>query len=316
MPVVWGQVAAMGVMLFVTALAYRRISVAGRLLVVLWVGMLLTVVWVIVAAATHFDARMAFDFPAGAFRLDTRMAMGVGMALTIAMYDYFGYYQVCYLADEVTDASRTIPRSILISVLAVGLMYLAMNVAILGVVPWPDVVASSHIASDLMQLLYGSWAAGLVTMMIVWTALASVFAAMLGYSGIPYAAARAGDFFQAFATLHPTGEFPHRSLLLIGALEALRLPGRLEDGHRCPGGFADSDSVRRSDRDGLLPSIAVERTPGYIPHALLPASGFDRPCRLVTRFRNVRAAGHWIQPGLARSRRGRFPGMGSGREKP
>ena len=51
--------------------------------------------------------------------------MGLGMALTIAMYDFFGYYQVCYLADEVADASRTIPRSILISVLAVGLMYLA-----------------------------------------------------------------------------------------------------------------------------------------------------------------------------------------------
>jgi amino acid transporter len=221
MPVVWGQVAAMGVMIFVTALAYRKISVAGRLLVVLWVGMLLTVGWVIVAAATHFDARMAFDFPAGAFRLDSRMAMGLGMALTIAMYDFFGYYQVCYLADEVSNASWTIPRSILISVFAVGLMYLAMNVAILGVVPWPAVVASDHIASDLMLMLYGSWAAGLVTMMIVWTALASVFAAMLGYSRIPYASARAGHFFKAFATLHPTGAFPHRSLLLIAGLGAV-----------------------------------------------------------------------------------------------
>jgi amino acid transporter len=221
MPVVWGQVAAMGVMLFVTVLAYRRISVAGKLLVVLWIGMLLTVIWVIAAAASHFDARMAFDFPKGAFRMDHRMAMGLGMALTIAMYDFFGYYQICYMADEVENASRTIPRSILISVLAVGLMYLAMNVAILGVVPWPDVVASNHIASDLMLLLYGPWAAGLVTWMIVWTAIASVFAAMLGYSRIPYASARAGDFFKAFATLHPVGAFPHRSLLLIGGLGAI-----------------------------------------------------------------------------------------------
>ena len=220
-PVVWGQVAAMGVMVLVTALAYRRISIAGRLMVVLWIGMLLTVAWVIVAAATHFHAAMAFDLPEGAFRLDHRMAMGLGMALTIAMYDFFGYYQVCYLADEVANASWTIPRSILISVLAVGLMYLAMNVAILGVVPWRAVVASDHIASDLMLSLYGPWAAGLVTMMIVWTALASVFAAMLGYSRIPYASARAGHFFKAFATLHPSGGFPHRSLLLIGGLAAI-----------------------------------------------------------------------------------------------
>ena len=76
--------------------------------------------------------------------------MGLGLALAIAMYDFFGYYQVCYLGDEVTDAARTIPRSIIISVLAVGLMYLGMNVAILGVIPWRDVIVSQHIASDLM----------------------------------------------------------------------------------------------------------------------------------------------------------------------
>ena len=109
----------------------------------------------------------------------------------------------------------------MISVLAVGLMYLVMNVAILGVMPWPDVIASDHIASDLMLLIHGPRAAGLITLMIVWTAIASVFAAMLGYSRIPYASARAGHFFKAFATLHPTGEFPHRSLVLIGGLGAL-----------------------------------------------------------------------------------------------
>ena len=149
-PVVWGQVAAMGVMGLVTVLAYRRISVAGRLMVVLWAGMLLTVLWVIVAAASRFDARLAFDFPVGAFRSIPRMVMGLGLALAIAMYDFFGYYQVCYLGDEVTDAARTIPRSIIISVLAVGLMYLGMNVAILGVIPWRDMIVSQHIASDLM----------------------------------------------------------------------------------------------------------------------------------------------------------------------
>jgi amino acid transporter len=220
-PVAWGQVGATGVMVLVTVLAYRRISVAARLMVVLWVGMLTTVVWVIVAGSTHWSASVAFDFPVGAFHVDHRMAMGLGMALSIAMYNYFGYYQVCYLADEVASPSWTIPRSIMISVLVVGFMYVAMNVAILGVVPWRDVVDSNHIASDLMLKVYGSRAAGLATLLIVWTAFASVFAAMLGYSRIPLAAARAGDFFKAFAKLHPAGQFPHRSLLLIGGLAAL-----------------------------------------------------------------------------------------------
>jgi amino acid transporter len=219
--VAWGQFLAMGIMALVTVLAYRRIAVAGWLMVMLWAGMLITVAWVIVAGLSHFAAAQAFDFPEGAWRFDHRTSMGLGMAIAIAMYDFLGYYQVCYLGDEVADPARTIPRSIIISVISIAVVYLTMNIGILGVIPWREVVRSQHIASDLMLRLHGSWAAGLVTVMIIWTAFASVFAALLGYSRVPYASARAGHFFKVFARTHPKGHFPHRSLLLIGSLAAL-----------------------------------------------------------------------------------------------
>ncbi len=120
----WGQVAAIGVMALVTFLAYRRIAAAGRLMVILWVGMLLTVGWVIASGLMHFDAARAFDFPERAWDVDRRWVVGLGMALGIAMYDFLGYYQICYLGDEVADAPRTLPRSIVISTLAVCLVYL------------------------------------------------------------------------------------------------------------------------------------------------------------------------------------------------
>jgi amino acid transporter len=215
------QVTAMALMVVVTILAYRRIAAAGRLMVVLWVGMLATVAWVIFTGLTHFEPAKAFDFPENAWQVNPRTAMGLGMALAIAMYDFLGYYQVCYLGDEVADASRTIPRSIMISVIAVAVIYLVMNIGILGVLPWREVVESKHVASDLMMRAEGPRAAGLVTIMIIWTAFASVYAALLGYSRIPYAAARAGHFFKFFAETHPSGQFPHRSLILIGALATL-----------------------------------------------------------------------------------------------
>jgi amino acid transporter len=221
MDVTGSQLAAVGIMAIVTLLAYRRIALAGRLMVVLWVGMLVTVAWVIFTGLTHFSAARAFDFPTGPWQFDQRTSMGLGMALAIAMYDFLGYYQVCNLGDEVADPARTIPRSIMISVVTVGLVYLIMNIGILGVLPWREVVASKHVASDLMLHTHGAWAAGLATAMIVWTALASVYAALLGYSRIPYASARAGHFFKAFAATHPTGHFPHRSLLLISGLSML-----------------------------------------------------------------------------------------------
>jgi amino acid transporter len=226
--VAWGQLAAMGVMILVTALAYRRITAAGRLMVVLWVGMLLTVGWVIFTALAHFDAARAFDFPQMAWGSGKLTFAALGGALAIAMYDLFGYYQICYMGDEVADAPRTIPRSILLSVIGVALIYLVMNVGILGVIPWREVVKSEHVASDLMSRVHGSWAAGLATAMIIWTALASVYAALLGYSRVPYASARAGHFFKAFAATHPTGNFPHRALLLMSGLATVACLADLE----------------------------------------------------------------------------------------
>jgi amino acid transporter len=219
--VAWTQIAAIGVMAIITFMAYRRIDTLGRLLVVLWAGMLLTVAWVIVTGLTHFDAGRAFDFPERAWHVDGPWAFGLGAALGIAMYDLLGYYQICYLGDEVTNPSRTIPLSILISTVVVSLVYLVMNVGILGVLPWREVLTTKHVASDLMLHVYGMKAAGLVTIMIIWTALASVFAALLGYSRIPYASARAGHFFRYFAKIHPRGLFPHRSLLLVGGIAML-----------------------------------------------------------------------------------------------
>jgi amino acid transporter len=180
--------------------------------------MLATVAWVIVAGLSHFNPALAFDVPPGAWTPDARFATGLGAALGIAMYDFLGYYQVCYLGDEVADPERTVPRSILVSVVVIAAVYLTMNLSILGVLPWREVVDSKHVASDMMLRLYGRTAAGFVTLFIMWTALASTFAALLGYSRVPYAASRSGHFFRGLAKTHPTGDFPHRSLLLIAAL--------------------------------------------------------------------------------------------------
>jgi amino acid transporter len=224
----WGQVAAVGVLAVVTLLAYRRIAAAGRLMVVLWAGMLITVAWVIATGLVHFDARRAFNFPEWAWRTDRRWFLGLGMALGIAMYDFLGYYQICYLGDEVADAPRTLPRSILISTVAICLVYFVMNLGIVGVLPWPEVVGSSRVASDLMLRTQGERAAGAITALIVWTAVASTFAALLGYSRIPYASARAGHFFRYFSATHPVGDFPHRSLMLVAGMAMIACLADLE----------------------------------------------------------------------------------------
>jgi amino acid transporter len=134
------------------------------------------------------------------------------------MYNYLGYYGICFVGGEVRRPERTIPRSIVISVLLVGAMYALMTLAIMAVVPWREAAQSKFVAARFMETLYGPWAGTAVTVLILWSAVASVFALLLAYSRVPYAAALDGYFWKPFARLHPKGGFPYVSLLVIGGL--------------------------------------------------------------------------------------------------
>lgn len=207
--------------LVVIALLYRKISAIGRLTVVLWVGMLITVLSVIVSGLTHFDAAIVFDFPPNAFTFSLGFASGLGSAMLIAMYDFSGYFDICYVAGEVKQPERVIPRAILWSIVAVATMYALTNLSLIAVIPWREAMHSKFIVSDFMERLYGPRAAATVTVLVMWTAVASVFALLLGYSRIAWAAASEGDFFSIFARLHPTGRFPHVAVLVLGGLSIL-----------------------------------------------------------------------------------------------
>jgi APA family basic amino acid/polyamine antiporter len=204
--------------LAVIVLLYRRITAVGRLTVVLWIGMLVTVLWMTFAGLTHFRVAVALDFPPGAFTFSRGFLAGLGSAMLIAMYDFMGYYDICYVGGEVRNPERVIPRSIIISVLAVAAIYALVNLSIIAVVPWREAMQSKFIAAEFIERLYGARAASAVTVLVLWTAFASVFALLFGYSRIPYAAALNGHFFSAFGKLHETGRFPYVSLLVLGGL--------------------------------------------------------------------------------------------------
>jgi amino acid transporter len=206
------------------ALLYRRIQSIAKITVSLWVGTLITVLAVIVTGAMNFTPSVAFDFPPNAFNFSLGFFLGLGAATRVGIYDYLGYYDVCYIGDEVRDPGRVIPRSIIISTIAVALIYIAINLSIIGTISWREFVpASAHpesnfIVSTFMERVYGPSVAAIFTLLVLWTAFGSTFALLLGYSRIPYAAAESGYFFRAFGNLHPTRNFPYVSLITIGVL--------------------------------------------------------------------------------------------------
>jgi amino acid transporter len=216
-----GKAVAMSVCLIITFMLYRDIRSVGRLSVILWVLVMFTALAVTVAGLLNFQVQRVFDFPPHAFVLSKDFFVGLGGATLLAMYDYGGYNNSCFFAGEVRHPERVIPRSVLISIGLVGVLYLTMNLTIIGVVPWREAMHSTFIVSDLMNRLYGSIVAQVMTGLILFTTFASLFAVLLGYSRVPYAAAIDGRFFPVFGRLHRTKDFPYFSVAFIGITSAL-----------------------------------------------------------------------------------------------
>jgi len=220
----WGiKFMAAGISTLVMLSLYRKIQDIAKLMFILWVTTLATTGWVIVSGLVKMNTQLAFDFPAGAFNLNWAFLIGLGNGTILVIYNYLGYNQVCYLGGEVKQPERTIPAAVILSILGVTVIDFLISFSFVSVVPWRDMVvegssAYNAVASVFMGRIYGEWAAVAISVMILFTSFASVFALMLGYSRVPYAAAQDGVFFRWFGVLHPKGEFPHRSLVLVGVL--------------------------------------------------------------------------------------------------
>ena len=214
----------------------RRVAAATK---VLGVAVLLTLVAVIVVGFTHFSAARAFSFPAGAFHVDGAFFLGLGGGLLISAYDYWGYYNVCFLGAEVKQPERTIPFAVLDSIAIVGTLYLLMNTAVLGVLPWQALARENAGARQYTIAVFAqqafaahSWshaAGSIAVVLIALASLASVYALLLGYSRIPYAAAEDGNFPAVFARLHPRNHVPTFALLTLSGVTVLCCVFRLQE---------------------------------------------------------------------------------------
>jgi amino acid transporter len=217
-----GRLACAGLVLVLVALLYQNVTVLARLTVAFWIGVLAVIAWILIEGLFRFDPATAFaprDEPISTGRFLT----GLGPAMALALYSYLGYYNICYVGDEVRSPGRTIPRSVLASAALVVVLFALLHLVMLGVVPWRDVpidrekLGSYSLAAEFMRP-HGVWAVRLVTVCLMGSCFIAAFAGLLGYSRIPYGAARAGHFFAPLAAVHPRHRIPHVSLLVVGAL--------------------------------------------------------------------------------------------------
>jgi fructoselysine transporter len=223
LPLNWWQqkLLSAGVIIFITILLYRKIESVGKLGVMLWLGVVALLGWIIFAGISHGNFLEPLHQMSGSFSWNNIASFVFGQACVKTIYSYLGYYNVCHLGSEIKNPGKNIPRSMFISVIGIAILYLCMNISVSSVIPWQEIKhgydsnQNAFVVSTFFERLYGHKAAVAGTIMILWVALASLFAVMLGYSRVPYAAAADGAFFKIFAKLHPTKNFPYVSLLVL-----------------------------------------------------------------------------------------------------
>ena len=208
-----------GLVILVFLLLYRKIETIGKISVIMGSIVVLTIIWIIISGLTNQQQSIKL-LPTGSESFFTlAFWAAIGQASVKTVYAYLGYYNVCHLGGEIKNPGKNIPKSIFISIIGIATLYLLMNISVMGVMPWQLVKEGDrYLVSSFMEQLYDHQAGIIVTVLILCIAFSSLFAVVLGYSRVPYAAAVDGNFFKLFAKLHPTKNFPYISLIVLCAL--------------------------------------------------------------------------------------------------
>ncbi|MEV5714865.1 APC family permease [Amycolatopsis mediterranei] len=215
-----GKIIGVGITLLIILALFRKIGQISKLTTVLFVVMLVAVLTTIVAAFSHFSASQAFAFTPGAFSSAGQGTFwgGLGAGLIIAIYDYLGYNTSAYLGGEVREPGRTLPRSIIFSIVGIMGLYFLLQVGVLGSIPLEQLKTAKSVASSVLEQVWGTGVAKSITVLIVIAAIASVFAGLLGGSRVPFEAARDKVFLPVFGKLHPKLHLPTAGVLAMGAI--------------------------------------------------------------------------------------------------
>jgi amino acid transporter len=216
----WQQkLVSAGLVVLVFILLYRKIEAIGKISVALGIVVISTIVWIIISGLLHRQHEIRLMPSGDTSFFSYAFWAAIGNASVKTVYAYLGYYNVCHLGGEIKNPEKNIPRSIFLSITGIALLYLLMNFSVMSVMDWSSIrMGDRYLVSSFMESVYGHNAGIVVTCLILFIAFSSLFALVLGYSRVPYAAAVDGNFFPIFSKLHPTKNFPYVSLAFLCVL--------------------------------------------------------------------------------------------------
>ena len=150
------------------------------------------------------------------------LVLAIAAALQGAFWAYDGWNKITYVAGEVKEPQRNVPRGLIIGMLAVTVIYMLMNLAYAFVLPVDAMAKSKLVAADVAEKCFaggGRWIAAAVMISTFGTTNAIILATARVY----FSMARRGVFPQSLGLAHPRFHTPGTSLILQGVWSALLL---------------------------------------------------------------------------------------------
>jgi len=208
------------VVLAVTAVNYLSVRLGGAIQILLTCLKMATIV-AIVIAGVFFGTRHGMEAAPLAAHWGWGTIGAVLTALVPAMWAYNGFNDLGDVGEEIVNPQKNIPVAIILGLLTVGGLYLLANVVYFRTLPFAQIAASEHVASDVVRSFAGSRGAEWLTVAMAVSALGALHVVVLTGARIPYAMARDGVFFPFAKRIQPSFHTPSGALIFLGCVAAL-----------------------------------------------------------------------------------------------
>lgn len=155
--------------------------------------------------------------------LATHPVVAIAAALVPVCFSYGGWQHVLWIAGEVRDAQRNVPRAIVVGMVVVAIVYVSANWAYLALLGHAGVASSKALAADAVAVAWADGGRRLIAGAVALSAFGVLNAQLLSGPRLVYGMATDGRFFAPFARVHPRFNTPYASIALIGGLALVLL---------------------------------------------------------------------------------------------
>ncbi len=140
----------------------------------------------------------------------------IGLALAGAFWAYDGWNNVTFVAGEVKNPQRNVPRALLFGTIIVMAVYVLVNIAFLYVLPVNVMAKSPLVAASAAQVIFGTGGASVISIAVIISTFGALNGSLLSTARVQFAMARDNLFFKSIGKIHPKYGTPHVSLLVQG----------------------------------------------------------------------------------------------------